>query len=155
MHSYGLQPTSSSHLLLLDRAACHASFQSIFEMQGLSKKDFTLVATQMISTHVCTVRVLWITCLFSSFSVLVSSSPNNNSTTLALCPNSKFIYPLPGISIAVSVKAFSVVKRKSIFIWHLRLEPTLGWNVMILLLSAQVQNWADKQKFRGMAEKAY
>lgn len=43
---------------------------------------------------------------------------------------------LPGITSAVSVKAFSVVKRKSIFIWCLQLEPTLGRNVTILLLSA-------------------
>lgn len=54
MHSSGLQPTSSSHLLLLDRSACQASFWWVFEMRELSEKDFTLVAAQMISIHVCT-----------------------------------------------------------------------------------------------------
>jgi len=62
-------------------------------MQELSRKYFTLVATQKISTRACRgKRVLWITCLFSSFPVLISSSTDHGNTTLALCPNSKFIY---------------------------------------------------------------
>lgn len=133
MHSSGLHPNSSFHLLLLDRSACQESFWWLFEMWELWKRfhfschpdDFNPC---MHMKESCESLAYSAFLQFSFPAVLTMKTQQYFWSQIQ-------VY-LPGITTAVSVKAFSVVKRKSIFVWCLQLEPTLGRNVTILLLSA-------------------
>lgn len=140
MHSSGLQPTSSSHLLLLDRSACQASFWCFWDA-GTLWKGFHFSCHPNDFNPCMHMKEL---CESLAYSAVLQFS---FSAALTVTTQQHFwsqtqVY-LPGVTTAVSVKAFSFVKRKSIFIWYLQLEPTLRRNLnnIAVVTTSPELNW--------------